>query len=226
VIGSYQNVQDYSMSGQIYSGLGGGLGLGDFKVTGNGFQYYFNRFTYGGLRSQGGVYTNQIRGHFGFGHLWNIGRLPWMKVGVHTDLLAQVRITPRLSNSSLHWDLVGSLGAGARLSKSLQLPFIKKPLPCFAQVTLPLVAYINRPLYAIVLSAGQEQDHQVGFLGPFFRTTVELGFSFPTPNYRFSDSMGLSYQWDYFSWRGGQEGYTVATASHSIRLALIISKPQ
>lgn len=225
LIGSYQQVQDYSMSRQVYRGIGGGLGFGDSKTTSNGLQYYFNRFMYGGLRSQGGVYTNQMRGHFGFGRLWNIGYGPLMQLGFHTDLLAQVRITPRLSNSSLHWDLVGSLGAGFRLSEHVKLPLLKNPIPCFVQVTLPLVAYINRPLYAIILSAGQEQDHQLGFLGPFFRTTMELGFRFPTPNYRLSDQMRLSYQWDYFSWRGGQEGYTVATAAHSIHLAFILTKP-
>ncbi|MEL6944318.1 MAG: hypothetical protein AAFO82_16780, partial [Bacteroidota bacterium] len=155
-IGTYRNVQDLATSNQIYNGFGGGIGFGGFQIRNNNVQEFRARGGYNGISSQAGISTDDFWGNFSYTYLRKL-KNPKFFLGGQANFLSQVRYTDALSNSSLHWELVGSLGVTARAQSPFTIPLLKKQVETYAQIYLPLIAYVNRPIYGITVSGEMEQ---------------------------------------------------------------------
>ncbi len=220
---TYSNNQDLSTSNQIYNGAGLGLSIGKFKESPKVIKDsetigVVNNF----ISSQGGVSGFDWTVTSNYGHLFILNREAeqnWrVAVGPKVDALGQVRLIPSLSNSSIHWDAMFSLGAAARVDRTIRLPLIKKEVSFYGEAHLPLVGYLNRPSYAI---PGWEIEHTFGFIGRMNRLETEFGLIMPirknNPNL-----FRISYNWDVFNYRDN-DIYKVTTGHHALSFALLVN---
>jgi hypothetical protein len=219
---TYSNNQDLSTSNQIYNGAGLGLSIGEFKETPNVIKDYeaiglVNNF----ISSQGGVTGFDWTVTTNYGHLFILNKdveKDWrIAVGPKLDFLTQVRFIPSLGNSSIHWDGMLSLGAAARVDRTIRLPLIKKDVGFYGEAHLPLVGYLNRPNYAI---PGWDVEHTFGYLGRMNRLETEFGIITPIRK----DNLNLfriSYNWDVFNYRDN-DVYKVVTGHHALSFALLV----
>jgi len=220
---TYSNSQDLSTSNQIYNGGGLGLSIGEFKETPNLIKDceaigLVNNF----ISSQGGVtgFDWTVTGNYG--HLFILNKevkQDWrVAVGPKIDFLTQVRFMPSLGNSSLHWDGMLSLGAAARVDRTVRLPLIKKDVQFYSEAHLPLIAYLNRPNHGI---PGWDVQHALGYLGRMNRLETEFGIITPirkdNPNL-----FRISYNWDMFRYRDN-DIYKVVTGHHALSFALLVN---
>ncbi|MEL6720648.1 MAG: hypothetical protein AAFP82_18230 [Bacteroidota bacterium] len=220
-IGTYRNVQDLATSNQIYNGFGGGIGFGGFQIRNNNVQEFRARGGYNGISSQAGISTDDFWGNFSYTYLRKL-KNPKFFLGGQANFLSQVRYTDALSNSSLHWELVGSLGVTARAQSPFTIPLLKKQVETYAQIYLPLIAYVNRPIYGITVSGEMEQ--YISTLGRLGNTSMEFGMHFPirknNPN-----RLRIAYQWDFLRWRDN-DIHKVVTGQHIISIGLLVNMIQ
>lgn len=209
LLGSYHQVQDLATSNHIYRGWGGGLGTGSWRVRGRRFNEFRARGGYHRLLSGAGTLTHDIWTNFSYAYLIQLDRPGSRRfaLGGQADILSQVRVTPALVNSQLHWEVVGSLGLVARWQGRIDLPLIEAALPVFAQAHLPLIGYVNRPELAITVA--DEYKHEISTVGRLRRLDVEVGALFPVrkgnPNL-----FRVSYHWDLFRWKDGGTDHVIA----------------
>ncbi|MEM8525382.1 MAG: hypothetical protein AAGG68_12150 [Bacteroidota bacterium] len=220
-LGTYRNVQDLATSNQIYNGFGGGIGIGGLRIRGDHFHQYRSRGGYNGISSRGGVFTDDFWGNFSYIYLRRL-KNPNFFLGGQANFLAQVRYTDALSNSSLHWELVGSLGITARAQHPFTIPFLKKQVATYAQVYVPLIAYVNRPIYGITVSGEVEQ--YVSTLGRLGNTNMEFGIRFPFRK-NTANQLQIAYQWDFLRWRDN-EIHKVVTGQHILSVGLLVNMIQ
>ncbi|MEM6698122.1 MAG: hypothetical protein AAF599_06985 [Bacteroidota bacterium] len=221
ILGTYRNVQDLATSNQIYNGFGGGIGFGGFQMRNNNIQEFRGRGGYNGISSRAGVSTDDFWGNFSYIYLRKL-KNPKFFLGGQANFLSQVRYTDILSNSSLHWELVGSLGIAARAQSPFTIPLLKKQVATYAQVYLPLIAYVSRPIYGVTVSG--EMEHYVSALGRLGNTSMEFGMHFPIRKNN-ANRLRIAYQWDFLRWRDN-EVHKVVTGQHAISIGLLVSMIQ
>jgi len=224
VLGTYRNVQDLATSNQIYDGFGGGIGFGGFRTRNNTIQEFRARGGYNSISSRAGISTDDSWGNFSYVYLKKLKKesKPSLAIGGQANILAQVRYTDALNNSSLHWEVVGSLGITARAQSPFTIPLIKKQVETYVQVYLPLIAYINRPIYGITVSGEMEQ--YVSTLGRLGNTNIEFGMHFPIRKNN-TNRFKIAYQWDFLRWRDN-EIHKVVTGQHYISFGLLVNMIQ
>lgn len=218
---TYSNNQDLSTSNQLYNGAGVGLSLGelkfkpktiqDYEVVGLGTNF---------ISSQAGLSGYDFTVTMNYGHLFILDKQPkdWrIAVGPKLDFLTQVRLLPALDNSSAHWDGMLTLGAAARVDKTIQLPLIRKEVQFYSEAHLPIAGYINRPSFGI---PGWEIQHQVAYIGNMFRLETESGIIFPIGRNN-KNAFRISYNWDFFRYRDN-EVYRVITGHHALGFGLMV----
>lgn len=219
---TYSNNQDLSTSNQIYTGGGVGLSIGSFKETPKVIKDFetigvVSNF----ISSQGGVTGFDWTITSNYGHLFILNKdveQDWrVAVGPKVDFLTQVRLIPSLGNSSAHWDGMFSLGGTARVDRTVRLPLIKKDVGFYGEAHLPLLAYLNRPNYAI---PGWDIQHSLGYLGRMNRLETEFGIITPIRKDN-ANLFRLSYNWDVFRYRDN-DIYKVVTGHHAVSFALLV----
>jgi hypothetical protein len=220
-LGTFRQAQDQATSRQIYRGWGGGIGTGGLRFRDPHFHEFQARGGYNHLQSQAATLSRDFWGNFSYRYLHLIREdTPYqLWLGGQADILAQVRYTPALGNSSLHWDVVGSLGLAGRLQRAITLPIIRRDVQAFGHLHLPLLAYVNRPAAPITVSNDMQQT--ISTIGRLRQVTLEFGLFFPVrrdnPNhYR------LSYRWELFRWRDNDE-QRVITGLHLLTFGILVN---
>lgn len=216
VFGAYRNVQDEAMAQQLFSGVGVGFGNTSTKVTRQQFRHYENHFAYHRIAPVSDRPTRDIWANFSYQSLWQLRSFSQLTaVGVQGDVLAQVRISNGLGNSFLHWDVAGTFGIGMHLQRGK-----RDKMNYYFNGYIPLVGYVNRPKYGILLAASQPQDHGIGMIGRLFRVVPKFGLRFP---FKSGNQWGIFYRYDYFRWRDHRD-FIVRTATHQIGMSIQFKK--
>ncbi|MEM0993093.1 MAG: hypothetical protein AAGI49_08645, partial [Bacteroidota bacterium] len=192
LMGTQRSVQDQATSNQIYDGFGGGIGFGSVRTRAKIRHEYRVLGGYNGLKSFAGIISHDFWGNFSYATLQQLNDNGNYKyyLGGQADILSQVRYTPALGNSGLHWELVGSLGIATRYEQSLKIPLINKTVQAFGQAHLPLLAYVSRPIYGITIDGMME--HFVSPIGRLRRFDTEFGLQFPLRKNN-SNQLRISY---------------------------------
>lgn len=218
---TYSNNQDLSTSNQLYNGPGVGLSLSTFKETPKALRdYEVLGLGTNFIQSQGGVSGYDFTIAMNYGYLFIVEQKPkdWrIAVGPKLDFLTQVRLLLPLGNSAGHWDGLLTLGAAARVDKTIQLPLIHKDVQFYSEAHLPIAGYINRPSYGI---PGWEVIHQAAYIGNMFRLETESGIIFPIGRNN-NNAFRISYNWDFFRYRDN-EVYRVITGHHALGFGLMV----
>ncbi|MEM9884491.1 MAG: hypothetical protein AAF849_01260 [Bacteroidota bacterium] len=220
LMGTQRSVQDQATSNQIYDGFGGGIGFGGVQSRQDIRQAFRALGGYNGLTSFAGVTSHDFWGNFSYAVLRQLNKTNNYKfyLGGQADILSQVRYTPALGNSGLHWELVGSLGLATRYEQKLKIPWINKSVQVFGQAHLPLLAYVSRPIYGITIDGMMQ--HFIRPIGRIQRFDAELGMQFPIRKNNLNQ-FRISYQWDILRWRDN-EVQRVLTGQHHLNFALLV----
>ena len=220
-LGTFHQAQDQALSQQIYRGWGGGVGFGNVRWRDVHYHEFQARGGYNYLRSAAYTRTHDFWGNFSYRYLRQLRPgPPWrLWIGGQADFMSRVRYTPALGNSNLHWEIVGSLGAAARVQRSIRLPLIRPEGQFYGHVHLPLLAYVNRPAAPISISG--ETRERVSPIGRLRKVDMEFGVFFPVrrgiPNF-----YRLSYRWDLFRWRDN-DYQRVITGQHLLSFGLLVN---
>lgn len=218
---TYSNNQDLSTSNQLYNGPGVGFSLSELKFRPKTIQdYEIAGLGTNFISSQGGISGYDFNVTMNYGHLFILDKQPndWrIAVGPKIDLLTKVRVLLPLGNSAAHWDGTLTLGAAARVDKTIQLPLIRKEVQFYSEAHLPIAGYINRPSYGI---PGWEVIHQVAYIGNMFRFEMENGIIFPIGRNN-NNAFRIAYNWDFFRYRDN-EAYRVITGHHALGFGLMV----
>lgn len=218
---TYSNNQDLSTSNQLYNGPGTGLSLGKYKETPKTIRdYEILGLGANFISSQGGVSGYDFTVAMNYNYLFILDSKPndWrIAVGSRLDFLTQVRVLLPLGNSGAHWDGLLTLGAAARVDKTILLPLIHKDVQFYSEAYLPITGYINRPSYGI---PGWEVIHQFAYIGNMFRIETENGIIFPIGRNN-NNAFRISYNWDFFRYRDN-EVYRVITGHHALGFGLMV----
>ena len=122
------------------------------------------------VASQSGVSGNDFTLDWNYAYLFLLNKdsdSDWrVAVGPKGSILGQFRLISALGNSSFHWDGIGSLGGAVRVDRDWTIPFIKKDVNIYGKAHLPVLAYVNRPIYGVTTLGFPNQA--VTTLGRFF----------------------------------------------------------
>lgn len=148
----------------------------------------------------------------------NDNNKPWkFALGGKADILAQGRFIPSLGNSSIHWDGLFSIGLAGRAERAFKIPFIKKQFFFYGKAHLPLVSYVNRPIYA--LPAWDFPEQHIATWGRFFRIETEAGIVFRIKKDN-TNLFRIGYKWDMFRFRDNNI-HRVITGHHYLNFGLM-----
>lgn len=218
-IGTQRSVQDEATSQQVYDGFGGGIGLGSWRQRNNQIWEYRMIGAYNLIDSQAGTQTDDFLGDFSFAYLRQLPKEQFF-LGGQATALAQVRYTAALGNSSLHWDLVGSLGVVGRYQDEQKIPFINRIWRIYAQAHVPVLAYVSRPVYGVTVDG--RMDQYVSSLHRLQRIDTEFGVFIPLFSKKDNPNLlRFAYQWDILNWRDN-ERQRVLTAQHLLSIGLFV----
>jgi hypothetical protein len=219
---SFRNLQDEAISKQIYRGPGIGFHSGTLQWKNDRLLRYTMDAGYSRIQS-----ANQLEGHditaaFSFAalHKMNGDRWQWW-LGAQFDLSAQVQILSELENSFLNWNINGGTGAGVFVL-SPQGGEKQSRIRWFNHFYFPVLSYVNRPKYGVVLAADQPQAHSLVAAGPMIRLTNEVGF-FYTSKKKEQPFVRLSYKWSFLRWRD-QADYLVVFGQHQLVVSFLFVK--
>ncbi|MEM1325217.1 MAG: hypothetical protein AAGI23_04640 [Bacteroidota bacterium] len=219
LLGTNRSVQDQATSNQIYNGFGGGIGLGSLRMRRDWMWEYRMTGGYNLIDSQAGRSSNDFWGDFSFAYLKQLTNSK-LYLGPQANFLSQVRYTPSLGNSSLHWELVGSLGAVGRYQDQWTLPLVNKAIQVYGQVHLPLIAYVSRPIYGVTVDG--QMNQYVSSWNRLQRVDTEFGIFFPVMRRKDNPNLfRLGYQWDILRFRDNEQ-QRVLSAQHILTIGLFI----
>ena len=226
---AYRSVQDANTAESIFSGFGAFFGNGNLSWTERSIASYRSWFGYHELQSPAGVTTREVFMDFSLSYGRRIfpQAQTYLAVGGQAGLLGPARWTPALQNTEVSWEIVGGIGPWMYAHGGLGPLLGGKPWRWYAEAHVPVVAYVNRPLYGLVLEQESSQDHQVGWIGDLLRLQAEVGIRFwrakdPCRN-KPHDRWKIAYRWDLLHWQP-DEGQAVTTAMHQLQFGFMIGQ--
>jgi hypothetical protein len=226
---AWRRVADAATAVSIYDGPGLFFGNGNVKREAHRIQAYRSWFGYHRIDPPSGPTTQELFMTFTYGHAWRFRRLErtYLAAGPLAELLGPMRFTPGLNNSFLSWEVVGGLGPWLHAERQARSPFSDRRWTWYAEGSTLLGAYVNRPLYGLVLDRDQPQDERWSWIGELVRLQAEVGFTVlrtkpPCPDKPF-DRWKLAYRWELLHW-APDDGQAVTAALHQLQLGLMIGQ--
>jgi hypothetical protein len=217
---TYTGVQDLKLTNQLLSGFGGGLHNGEIS---------YHRKKYLEFRLSGGYDYLTSPNEYQTNGAWAIAQyryLFWLPnaaekhiyLGPYVEAFGQFRITDDLSNNSFNWDVMGGIGPSVHAETNLSALFNLKKWRLYSDLSVPFLAYIFRPNYAL---PSRDSDYQFTHIGQTLRIQWQTGIQFPASSYN-QNQYRIWYRWGML-YHKDNEVQHLTTGRHSIGFSFLFN---